>query len=70
MHVHERVIVHVHVHLLGLGFKVLIEVATLKTKGRADAKTVAEALAWIIENRNYIMQVWLERGGQFCRTVC
>lgn len=52
----------VHVHLLGPGFKVLIEVATLTTKGRADAKTVAEAKAWIVENREYIMQVWAERG--------
>lgn len=53
-----------HVHLLGPGFKVSIEVATLETKGRADAKTVAEAKAWIVENREYIMRVWVERGAK------
>ena len=41
-----------------------IEVATLETKGRADAKTVAEAKAWIVENREYIMRVWVERGAK------
>lgn len=54
----------VHVHLLGPGFKVSIEVATLGVKGRADAKTVAEAKAWIVENREYVMQVWAERGAK------
>ena len=52
----------VHVHLLGPGFKVYIEVATLKIKGKADEKTVAEACRWIIENRDHIMRVWAERG--------
>lgn len=42
----------VHVHLLGPGFKVSIEVATLITKGRADAKMVAEAKAWIVKIAN------------------
>jgi len=54
----------VHVHLLEPGFKVFIEVATLKTKGRADAKTIAEACAWIVEHRDYIMRVWAERGSK------
>jgi hypothetical protein len=54
----------VHVHLLGPGFKMSIDVATLKTKGSADAKTVAEAKSWIVENREYIMQVWAERGAK------
>jgi len=54
----------VHVHLLGPGFKVFIEVATLKTKGRADAKTVAEACAWIVENRDDIMRMWVDRGAK------
>ena len=53
-----------HVHLLGPGFKMSIEVATLITKGRADAKTVAEAKAWIVENRKFIMQVWVVRGAR------
>jgi hypothetical protein len=43
---------------------VSIEVATLETKGRADVKMVAEAKAWIVENREHIMQVWLERGAK------
>lgn len=54
----------VHVHLLGPGFKMSIEVATLITRGRADEKAVAEAKAWIVENREYIMQVWTERGAK------
>ena len=53
-----------HVHLLGPGFKVSIEVATLKTKGRAESKAVAEAKAWIVANREFIMQVWAERGAK------
>ena len=53
-----------HVHLLGPGFKVSIEVATLKTKGRADVKMVTEAKSWIVDNREYIMQVWVERGAK------
>lgn len=44
-----------HVHLLGPGFKVSIEVATLETKGRADVKMVAEAKSWIVKNREYII---------------
>lgn len=51
-----------HVHLLGPGFKASIEVATLKTRGSADAKIIAEAKAWIVENRDYLMRVWEERG--------
>ena len=53
-----------HVHLLGPGFKVSIEVATLKTRGRADARLVAEARAWIEDNRELIMAVWVERGAR------
>lgn len=53
-----------HVHLLGPGFKVSIEVATLKTWGRADAGLVAEARAWIADNRGLIMAVWAERGAR------
>lgn len=53
-----------HVHLLGPGFKVSIEVATLKTKGHADAKILAEACAWIVDNRETIMRVWVERGAK------
>ena len=33
-----------HVHLLGPGFKVSIEVATLKTRGRADARLVVRSI--------------------------
>jgi len=53
-----------HVHLLGPGFKVSIDVATLKTKGGADTKCVAEAKAWIVANRAFIMHVWAERGAK------
>lgn len=53
-----------HVHLLGSGFKVSIEVATLKTRGHADARLVAEAKAWIIAEREFIMQTWIERGAK------
>jgi len=53
-----------HVHLLGPGLKVSIEVATLITKGRADAKTLAEACAWIADNRETIMRIWIERGAK------
>lgn len=51
-----------HVHLLGPGFKVSIEVATLKTKGRAEPSAVAEAKVWIVSNRESIMRTWTERG--------
>ena len=53
-----------HVHLLGPGFKVYIEVASLKTKGHADSKLIAEAKAWIVANRDLIMQTWAERGAK------
>lgn len=53
-----------HVHLLGPGIKVLIEVASLKTKGRCDPKTLAEAKLWIAEQRTTLMQIWQERGAQ------
>jgi len=51
-----------HVHLLGPGFKVLIEVATLKTKGRGDQRVIAEAKAWVADNSELIMRIWIERG--------
>ncbi|MDP2831903.1 MAG: DUF4160 domain-containing protein [Pseudomonadota bacterium] len=53
-----------HVHLLGPGFKVSIEVATLKTRGRAEPKMEAEAKAWIVENREVVMRIGAERGAQ------
>ncbi len=53
-----------HVHLLGPGLKVSIEVATLTAKGRVDAKTLAEARAWIEANREAIMRTWIERGAK------
>ena len=53
-----------HVHLLGPGYKVSIEAATLKTRGRADARLVAEARVWIEDNRELIMAVWAERGAR------
>lgn len=39
------------------GFKTYIEVATLKTKGHVEQKIAAEAKAWIIDNREFIMQI-------------
>ena len=53
-----------HVHLLGPGFKVSIEVATLKSRGRADSRIVAEAKVWIAENEELIMRIWNERGAK------
>lgn len=53
-----------HVHLLGPGFKVSIEVATLKTRGHAEPKILSEAKTWIIDNREFIMRIWAERGAK------
>lgn len=53
-----------HVHLLGPGFKASIEVATLKTRGQADVRLVAEAKAWIENNREFIMTIWAKRGAK------
>ena len=53
-----------HVHLLGPGFKASIEVATLKTKGHVEPKIMAEAKAWIVGNREFIMRIWAERGAR------
>lgn len=51
-----------HVHLIGPGFKASIEVASLKTRGYADQKIMADAKAWIVANREFIMRTWAERG--------
>ena len=53
---------HPPAHLLGPGFKASIEVATLKTRGHVEPKIAAEAKAWIIDNREFIMRIWAERG--------
>ncbi len=53
-----------HVHLIGPGFKMSIEVVTLKTKGRAEPKIVSEAKAWIVDNREFILRIWAERGAK------
>lgn len=51
-----------HVHLLGPGFKASIDVDTLKTRGHAEPKIMAEAKTWIVANRELIMRIWAERG--------
>jgi hypothetical protein len=54
----------VHVHLLAPGMKVSISVETLKTQGRGDAKTIAEALRWIADNHETIIEIWKIRGAK------
>lgn len=51
-----------HVHLTGPGFKALIEIDGLKVLGSADAKTLAEAKAWINDHRATLMEIWKLRG--------
>lgn len=53
-----------HVHLLGPGIKVLIEVESLRVKGRCDPTTLAEARSWIVANRDWIMEMWQQRGAK------
>ena len=53
-----------HVHLLGPGVKVLIEVESLKAKGRCDPKVLAQARAWIAVNQAEIMETWQQRGAK------
>lgn len=53
-----------HVHLLGPGVKVLLEVESLRAKGRCDPKVLAEARDWIAAHRGEVMQIWQQRGAK------
>ena len=47
-----------HVHLVGGEVDVVIDLRTLQVEGRCPRSLLAEALAWVTQNQQELMEEW------------